>query len=335
MDHGKMEPADFAKLESCGTTRIYKTDDLVFAEGEPADKVYFVESGRLSVFLYEFTNRVEIGQLDSGDFFGEMAVINKSKRAASVSVVADAKILVLDKEHFLKLLHSDGAVSEKINRIITSRTEDLVFKENLLATTGISGNKLQISIKGDPSLRETAFMRERHESVVDKVLPELIVKLNILLLERCVTEIFLQFNSGEIRLTSILDPFNYKMHPANKLIDDAYLDRHFPVFPYEEKTRLIRHLYQTIAAEFDDLPLSRRCKDTYRHHYQSWQPLDPEEITRVIAKIPLLRHIPDFYLRNMGVSITRDAIRMQFNCDGTHIVSTRDYSQFLADNVVL
>jgi hypothetical protein len=31
--------------------------------------------------------------------------------------------------------------------------------------------------------------------------------------------------------------------------------------------------------------------------------------------------------------MTRDAIRMQFNCDGTHIVSAEDYQQFLQDNL--
>jgi hypothetical protein len=35
----------------------------------------------------------------------------------------------------------------------------------------------------------------------------------------------------------------------------------------------------------------------------------------------------------MGISITRDAIRMQFNCDGTHIVSTGEYDRFLTDNL--
>lgn len=53
----------------------------------------------------------------------------------------------------------------------------------------------------------------------------------------------------------------------------------------------------------------------------------------MIDKLPVLRNIPDFYLRNMGISITRDTIRMQFNCDGTHIISTKDYNQFLADNI--
>jgi CRP-like cAMP-binding protein len=335
MKHSTLEPMDLDKIQSSGTVCHYQPGDVIFSEGDPADRVYFIESGTVQVFLYEFTNRVEIGQRGSGEFFGEMSVISQGKRTASIAAVTDTKLIVLDREQFLKFLNSDSKVSAKVNRIIAERTKELILKENLLATAGIKSNHLQISIKGDPSLRESAFARERYESVVDKVLPELIPKLKILLLERCVNEIFLQFNSGEIRLTSIFDPFNYEIHPASKLIDDSYLDRHFPVVAYTEKARLIRRLYDTIASEFGTLPLPKPSKDAYQKYYKSWQPLAQEEIVKIIDKLPVLRSIPDFYLRNLGISITRDAIRMQFNCDGTHFVSTQDYSRFLADNVGL
>jgi len=335
MKQRTLEQWDLDKIQSCGTVCHYRPGDLIFSEGDASEHVYFIESGEVQVFLYEFTNRVEIGQRGSGDFFGEMSVISEGKRTASVAAITDTRLIVLNKANFLKLLASDGKVSAKVKRIVAERTKELILKENLLATAGIKSKNLQVSIKGDPSLRESAFVRERYESVVDKVLPELIPKLQILLLERCVTELFLQFNSGEIRLTSIFDPFNYEIHPANKLIDDAYLDRHFPVVAYAEKERVIRRLYDTISTEFKVLRLPKTSQSAYQNYYKSWHPMAPEEIVKIIDKLPVLRNISDFYLRNLGISITRDAIRMQFNCDGTHFVSTKDYSRFLADNIGL
>jgi len=327
------EEQDFTTIRSCGTAHQYKSGEVVFSEGAPADAVYFIESGEVSIFLHEFTNRVEIGQRGAGSIFGEMAVINQGRRTASATAATDATLIVLDKGQFHKLMSSGGSVSKKVNSLIAQRTEELTLKENLLASTGIKGNHLQVSIKGDPSMRESAFDRERRDSPMDKVLPELVPNLQTLLLERCVSEISLHFNSGEIRLTSIFDPFNYEIHPANKLIDTNYLDRHFPVLAYADKTGLIRRLYDTLASEFSNLALPGQYKDAYKHRYQSWQPLTKEEIVRVVNKLQTLRTIPNFYLRNMGISITRDAIRMQFNCDGTHIVSTGDYDRFLADNL--
>ena len=330
-----LNPGELLTLQPSGWQRRYRQGELIFSEGEVADNVYFIQSGCCSVFLYEFTNRVELGQLGCGEFFGEMAVINRGRRTASVVAASDTEIIVLDREPFLRFLESGSELAETVKRIIARRTAELMLKENLLTATGLKGKHLQISIKGDPSLRETAFLRERHESQVDKVLPQLIGKLKSLLLERCVCEIFLHFNSGEIRLTSILDPLNYEIHPANKLIDDDYLDRHFPPVAYAEKVRLIRGMYASLAGAFDHLALPKHYLEVYLSHYRSWQALAPEEIIKVIDRLSMLRSIPDFYLRNMEISITRDAIRMQFNCDGTHIVGTEDYEQFLADNVAI
>ena len=48
----------------------------------------------------------------------------------------------------------------------------------------------------------------------------------------------------------------------------------------------------------------------------------------------MMRKIPNFYLRNFSLSVAQDAVRMQFNCDGTHIVSTNEYGHFLEQNIV-
>lgn len=52
-----------------------------------------------------------------------------------------------------------------------------------------------------------------------------------------------------------------------------------------------------------------------------------------MSQLAKLRSIQSFYLRNFSISMIQDAIRMQFNCDGTHIVSAEDYQNFLRDNL--
>ena len=101
------------------------------------------------------------------------------------------------------------------------------------------------------------FSRERYESIVDKVLPELIPNLESLLLERCAYRVFVAFNSGEVRVSSIYDPFYEETHTANKLIDTSYIERHFPRVSFEEKTKLIRKIYQFVMKDkgFNHLPM--------------------------------------------------------------------------------
>jgi hypothetical protein len=66
-------------------------------------------------------------------------------------------------------------------------------------------------------------------------------------------------------------------------------------------------------------------------YYTNWKPITEDEISNTLSQLPTLRGIPNFYLRNFTISMTRNAIRLQFNCDGTHFVSSKDYQQFIDD----
>jgi len=142
--------------------------------------------------------------LEKDDYFGEMAFFNNDRRTASAMAYDDIVLLRVDKDYFLSFVRSHPELSKKINATLIKRNEELLVRESLISITGMSANRLHVSIKGDPSLRESAFYRERYESVVDKLLPELETVLESLLLNRCVHRVFINFNSGEIRTSSVL-----------------------------------------------------------------------------------------------------------------------------------
>lgn len=329
----ELTTADFDKIKARAVGQNYKKGDLIFAEGDTADYVYFIESGWVSIFIQKFTAQEEIAMLGPGEYFGEMAVFYKDKRTASVIAVTDTALLGVDKNAFMELVKADRTIAYKINTILAKRNEELILKENLVDITGIKGKNFHISIKGDPSLRETTFTRERYESVVDKVLPLLEPGLEDLLLNRCVYQIFVAFNSGEVRTSSIFEPFSEEIHQANKLVDKAYIDRHFPEVAYEEKVLMLKRLYRTIADDPVYSSLPDHFKKMFGSYYENWKPVMPGEIANTISRLTTLRSIPNYYLRNFTISMTRDAIRMQFNCDGTHIVSAEDYQRFLEENL--
>ncbi len=329
----ELTSSDLAKITARAVKQNYKKGELIFSEGDTADYVYFIESGRVSILIRKFTAQQEIATLGPGEYFGEMAVFYKDKRTASVVALTDAVLLSVDKMTFLELVGTDRTIADKISNILAKRNEELILKENLVDITGIKGRNLHVSIKGDPSLRETTFTRERYESIVDKVLPLLAPKLEDLLLNRSVYQIYVGFNNGEVRTSSVLDPFNEEIHQANKLADEGYIERHFPKIAYEEKASMLRRIHRAITDDsvFDRLPVYFKTK--LMSHNENWKPVKPGSITNTISRLTTLRSIPNYYLRNFTMSVTRDAIRMQFNCDGTHIVSAEDYQRFIEENL--
>jgi hypothetical protein len=199
------------------------------------------------------------------------------------------------------------------------------LRESLVDITGIQSKNFHLSIKGDPSLRETTFTRERYESVVDKVLPLLEPRLIDLLLNGCICQIYVGFNNGEVRTSSVFDPFNGEIHQANKLVDEAYIERHFAEVSYEQKVSMLRRLYEAVAFDPVFRGLPDHFKKIFSGYFKKWNPVTPEEIVKTISQLASLRSIPNHYLRNFTISMARDTIRMSFNCDGTHIVSSKDY----------
>jgi CRP-like cAMP-binding protein len=98
----------------------------VISEGERGDSLYFILKGELGVSLQVSGQEVHLTTLQAGDFFGDMALLNRSTRAASVTartacVLAELTASALDGitrrepqagAHFLKAV--DLALTERI-----------------------------------------------------------------------------------------------------------------------------------------------------------------------------------------------------------------------------
>jgi len=211
--------------------------------------------------------------------------------------------------------------------------EELVLRECIVSATGLNQNSLHIGIKGDPSLRETTLQRKRYESPVDKIMVPLFENIEDLVMNRGIYRIFIGFNSGEIRTNSIFDPLRQEIHAAEKLSDPAYVDRHFPKISYEDKIQAMREIYESIknSSLFNKIP--GYWKNIFIKRHTSWEPMTREEITTIMSSLITMRELPDFYLRNITICIIQDMIRMQFNCDGTQIISAENYQKFLEDNI--
>src|SRR5574341_2158631 len=75
----------------------YHKGATVFLQGEPADRMYIIESGQVKVVSDENMREKVHAYLGPGNFFGEMGVLLGEKRSATVRVVIDVSLLVLQK----------------------------------------------------------------------------------------------------------------------------------------------------------------------------------------------------------------------------------------------
>lgn len=82
---------------------------VVFREGDPADAVYWIISGRVEIYAEQAPSSV-LAELDAGQCFGERACINDSPRSASVRAATSVQALVISRERFVQLHQQSPAL---------------------------------------------------------------------------------------------------------------------------------------------------------------------------------------------------------------------------------
>ncbi len=111
----------------------FKKGNVIYKEQEDGKNMYFIDSGRVKIVKKIGDSEPTLAILDSGDFFGELALITGNKRVASAVAFTDCKLHTMDKEAFESNLLHDKKFMRKILETLAFRVEetDLNLKRHL------------------------------------------------------------------------------------------------------------------------------------------------------------------------------------------------------------
>lgn len=94
----------------------------IFEKGDPGSCMYFIYEGRMRVHDGEQT----LDELESGNAFGEMALLDAEPRSASVTALEDSRLLRLNQEPFYELMADRHEVARGIIRVLSRRVRALM-----------------------------------------------------------------------------------------------------------------------------------------------------------------------------------------------------------------
>jgi len=91
----------------------YRKDQIVFSQGDPADAVFYIQSGKVKVTVVsEQGKEAVVAMLGTNDFFGGGCLAGQMRRIATVATMMDSVIARLEKAAIVRVIHREPAFSE-------------------------------------------------------------------------------------------------------------------------------------------------------------------------------------------------------------------------------
>lgn len=113
--------------------RVFLEGQRIFSEGEIGAEMFIIQSGKVRISKQSGNVETTLVVLDDGDFFGEMAVIDKGPRSATATAVSETRCIVLDEDVFEQQMQNNARIVKKILKNMSARLREAGKQiENLL-----------------------------------------------------------------------------------------------------------------------------------------------------------------------------------------------------------
>jgi CRP-like cAMP-binding protein len=102
-----------AKVNGGRTITDFRKNQIVYAQGSPADSVFYIQKGKAKkTVVSDQGKEAVVALLATGDFFGEGCLAGEMLRLATVSAMTECVIVRLAKENIIRVIHEEPAFAE-------------------------------------------------------------------------------------------------------------------------------------------------------------------------------------------------------------------------------
>jgi len=139
----------------------------IFREGEPGERMYIIQSGTVRISK-EFDGKLHVlAELGKGEFFGEMAIVSRIERTATVTAVTDTYLLSFDRQGFESMIEKNAKIAmnviDKLSRRLAEANAQIqyFFRKNEESLVALDLYNRFISKRdGEPVLARDRVVKE-------------------------------------------------------------------------------------------------------------------------------------------------------------------------------
>jgi CRP-like cAMP-binding protein len=147
---------------------------MIFAQGDRADAIFYVQKGRVKLTVVSHAGKeATIGIVSVGKFFGEGALAGQLLRMGSAAAMTDCEILRVDRKIMMEALHREPAFSEMFVAYLLAR--NIRYEEDLVDQLFNSSEKrlarilLLLAHFGKEGIPETVVPKISQETLAEMV----------------------------------------------------------------------------------------------------------------------------------------------------------------------
>lgn len=135
-----LNEGELSALSASSTSRVYPKNTVVIHENDTADSLFIIESGKVKVYCSDKNGKEFIMNTQgTGDYFGELALLDDCLRSASVRTVEKSSFCIIYKDDFNKVLDSHPNIARTLIKNLTERVRKLTADVKSLALQDVYG----------------------------------------------------------------------------------------------------------------------------------------------------------------------------------------------------
>ena len=119
-----LSPGDLKQVAAIAEEESFAKDDILVQQGEVGDVMFIIASGEVRVIASKDQEEVELARRKAGEYVGEMALISKEPRSATVAAVDNVHTLCLNQKSFESLLRDRPDVSLAVIQVLCERLKE-------------------------------------------------------------------------------------------------------------------------------------------------------------------------------------------------------------------
>ncbi|QTN27906.1 Crp/Fnr family transcriptional regulator [Rhodoferax sp. AJA081-3] len=158
-----LTPEQAEALAATVSKKRFKRGEILVEQGKKTDALFIVLTGRTRVLMTDSKGReVILATLASGDYVGEMSLIDNAPHSATVVADQQVDVLVLGRDSFLRCLGENMEMSHAVMRVLVQRLRKASENISSLALVGVYGRVAKVLLESSvPDANGDLLIRDK------------------------------------------------------------------------------------------------------------------------------------------------------------------------------